>query len=120
ASRVLASSLDYETTLRHVAELAVPAVADWCAVDLVVDGSIRRVAVQHQDPAKIELVRELERRYPVDPDESGGVASVLRTHRAELASDIPQSVLEAAARDDEHLRILQTLGLRSYAVAPLL
>ncbi len=34
ASAVLASSLDYEQTLRNVAQLAVPDIADWCAVDL--------------------------------------------------------------------------------------
>src|SRR5207237_1746252 len=33
-SAALASSLDYEQTLRNVAELAVPGVVDWCAVDL--------------------------------------------------------------------------------------
>ena len=33
ASRVLASSMDYAETLQRVARLAVPQIADWCAVD---------------------------------------------------------------------------------------
>ena len=35
AGRVLSSSLDYETTLRNFAHLAVPRVADWCAIDVL-------------------------------------------------------------------------------------
>jgi hypothetical protein len=35
AGTVLSSSLDYETTLTAVTRLAVPAIADWCAVNIV-------------------------------------------------------------------------------------
>ena len=119
ASRVLASSLDYERTLRNVAELAVPQVADWCAVDLVEDGAIRRVAVEHPDPEKVRLVRRLQERYPADPDAAVGVPHVIRTGASELAAEIPDDLLVSAARDAEHLRLLRELGLRSYVVAPL-
>ena len=55
SSRVLASSLDYETTLRTVAHLAVPGLADWCAVDVLDEyGAIVRVAVEHPDPARVQ------------------------------------------------------------------
>ena len=47
AATELASSLDYEVTLRNVAKLAVPTFADWCAIDVVDDGRLRRVAVAH-------------------------------------------------------------------------
>jgi PAS domain S-box-containing protein len=120
ASRILASSLDYTTTLRNVAGLAVPAVADWCAVDLVEDGSLQRVAVQHTDPGKIELVRRLEKQYPADPNAAIGPPQVIRTGKSELARSIPDSVLESAARSEEHLRMLRELGLRSYIIAPLI
>src|SRR5207248_9556532 len=53
ASRGLSASLDYETTLSTVARLAVPTIADWCAVDVLDDnGSARRLVVTHEDPAK--------------------------------------------------------------------
>ncbi|CAN5881098.1 hypothetical protein BH23GEM9_BH23GEM9_26150 [soil metagenome] len=119
ASRVLASSLDYERTLVNVASLAVPAVADWCAVDLLEGGVIRRVAVQHADPAKVEIIRGLEERWPTDPDSPVGAPQVIRTGRVEFAAEIPDSLLESAARDEEHLRVIRQLGLRSYIVAPL-
>ena len=52
ASRLLASSMDYAETLRQVARLAVPQIADWCAVDVLTEsGEIERVAVHHDDPA---------------------------------------------------------------------
>ncbi|MEX1184567.1 MAG: ATP-binding protein [Gemmatimonadota bacterium] len=119
ASRILAASLDHETKLRSVAALAVPAVADWCTVDLVVDGSIQRVAVNHSDPVRVQAMRRLEERYPTDPDAQAGVAQVIRTGRSELMTSIPDALLEAAARDAEHLALIRELGLKSYVIAPL-
>ncbi|MEO5510702.1 MAG: GAF domain-containing protein, partial [Longimicrobiales bacterium] len=118
-SRTLASSMDYDVTLRNVAEMAVPEIADWCAVDVLVDGEIRRVAVFHKDPARLQFVQRLEELYPSDPDASTGVPNVLRTGRTESVSNIPDSLLVAAARDDRHLGLIRELGLRSYITAPL-
>ena len=120
ASRVLSSSLDYETTLLHVAQLAVPEMADWCAVDLLQDGKLRRVAVEHTDPAKVAAVRSIEERYPANLDAKIGAAQVIRTGTPELGETIPDGVLEQVARDAEHLRLLRELGLRSYVIAPLI
>src|SRR5206468_6360390 len=64
ASRQFSQSLDYEGTLKKVARRAVPAIADWCVVDLVQDGQVRRVSMAHADPGKEKLVRELDERYP--------------------------------------------------------
>jgi PAS domain S-box-containing protein len=120
ASRILASSLDYTTTLRNVAGIAVPDVADWCAVDIVEDDTLQRVAVEHADPEKVGLVRRLEKEYPIDPAAGLGPPQVMRSGKSEFARAIPDSVLESAARSDEHLRVLRELGLRSYIIAPLI
>ena len=121
ASRVLASSLDYQTTLRTVARLAVPELADWCAVDLVDgdDGRLERVAVEHQERSMVELAHELERRWPSDPAAPHGVHAALRTGRAQMMTDIPEELLRGAARDPEHWAAIERLGLRSYIVVPL-
>ncbi|MBR9991240.1 MAG: PAS domain S-box protein [Gemmatimonadetes bacterium] len=119
ASRILGSSLDYERTLRNVADLAVPDVADWCAIDILEHGVIHRVAVEHMDRAKVDLVRRLEEKYPTDPHATVGAPQVIRTGKAEMAATIPDEVIRSAARDDEHLRIILELGLRSYIVVPL-
>ncbi len=121
ASTLLAASLEYEETLASVAHLAVPELADWCAVDVVEeDGAVRRMAVAHADPAKEEYARELQRRYPLDPGAAYGVAKVLRTGRPDFHPEVSDAMLVAAARDAEHLAILRGLGLGSYMVVPLI
>jgi len=120
ASRVLASSLDYKATLESVARLAVPAVADWSAVDMLDgEGRIQRLAVQHVDPAKVALAYELEVRYPADLSAPHGLPRVLHTGEAEYYPDIPDSLLVATCRDEEHLRLVRALGLKSAIIVPL-
>jgi len=120
ASAALTSSLDYEVTLTSVAHMAVPYFADWCAVDLATeDGSFRRVASSHLNPSKVELVKELQRRYPPDPHATYGVPQVLRTGQPELYPEFSNSMLAAAARDAEHLSLIRALGLKSAIVVPL-
>jgi signal transduction histidine kinase len=117
---VLAESLDYQTTLQAVARLAVPTLADWCAIDMVQeDGTVARLAVAHQDPAKVVLAHELHERYPPDPDATTGLPHVLRTGESELYPEIPDEMLVAGCRDEEHLRIARELGLTSALVVPL-
>lgn len=117
---LLSSSLDYETVLRQLTALLVPRVADWCAVDVLDEQSrVQRLSAHHSDPAKIALAHDLEREYPGDPDAPRGVPNVLRTGEAEWMSEIPDSLLEAAARDAEHLNLIRQLGLRSYVIVPI-
>jgi len=121
ASRVLASTLDYEKTLEAVARLAVGGLADWCAVDLAdPDGKVRQVVVSHKDEAKIRWAKELNKRYP--PDHSGptGVGHVIRTGQAELYADISDAMLEAASRDAGHLTIMRELQIRSALIVPMI
>ncbi len=121
ASALLSTSLDYEQTLARLARLAVPRLADWCAIDIAgEDGTIQRLTVAHQDPAKVRWATELQQRRPPDPDAAHGVAFVIRTGQPEFFPEIPQSVIEAAVADDEELRrIIDELGLRSSICVPL-
>ncbi len=120
AGELLGESLDYEATLRKVADLAVRSLADWCSVDMVDDErGLRNVAVAHVDPEKVALARELQERFPPDPQAPTGVANVIRTGRAELYRDIPEGLLEAAARSEEELRVTRDLGLVSALIVPL-
>lgn len=120
ASALLASTLDYETTLASVARLAVPHIADWCSVNVVdPDGALRQLAVAHADPSKIEWAGELRRRYPPDPRAPWGIAEVVRTGKAELVAEIPDALLARAAHDQEHLRLLREVGFTSYMCVPM-
>jgi len=121
AGTALSASLDYERTLKVVAGLAVPLIADWCAVDIVDnDGRPQRLAVAHVDPEKIELAHRLEQQYPADPKAPGGMHEVLRTGRPSYVPRIAPDALDRAARDDEHRRILRSLRLTSFMCVPLL
>src|ERR687887_106023 len=122
ASELLASSLEYESTLANVASLAVPQFADWCTIDMVEDdGSLSRLAVAHVDAKKVRLADELAARYPPDPDAAHGVPNVVRTKRPELFSEITDELLhEATADTPELLEILRELGLRSSMCVPLI
>jgi PAS domain S-box-containing protein len=120
ASAELSSSLDYRATLAGVARLAVPQLADWCAVDVLEeDGSTHRLAVEHQNLEKVAWAHELQRRYPPDPDAPRGVPGVLRSGRSEFYAEIPDEMLVAAARDPEHLRIMREIGFTSAMFVPL-
>ena len=121
ATSAITESLDYEATLARAAQLAVPRIADWCAVDVVEDGepSPKRLAVAHIDPAKVELAKELEAKYPTDPAAPTGLPNVLRTGRSELYPEIPDEILERSITDAEQLRMARALGLRSAMIVPL-
>jgi GAF domain-containing protein len=119
ASALLAASLNYERTLSKVARLGVPDLADWCAVDVLEsDGTVRRLAIAHMDPAKVALANRMRRRYPPEAPK-GGLGKVLRTGRSELIPHIAPESLEAIAFDDDHLKILRSLGISSGMWVPL-
>ncbi|MGH9559335.1 MAG: GAF domain-containing protein [Bryobacteraceae bacterium] len=118
AGAVLSSSLDYKATLESLAELAVPFLADWCAVDIVAEsGEVERLAVKHLDPAKIELVREAGARYP--PGQDSTIRTALKTGKSLLIETIDDALLAARSRDADHLKLIRSLGLRSAILAPL-
>jgi PAS domain S-box-containing protein len=119
SSAVLGSSLDTAQVLQHVASLAVPEVADWCAVDLVVDGRIDRLALAHQDQAMVAMAEELSSRYPPDPRGQTGVPAVLRSGSSELYPEIPDELLRSATQDQEQYRLIQQIGMRSAMIVPL-
>jgi PAS domain S-box-containing protein len=120
AGAVLASSLDYTTTLESVARLAVPTLADWCSVDVLdEEGNLRRLAIAHQDPAKVAWGYELYRRYPPDPNAPVGVTHVMRTGQSELIEEIKDELLVEIVRKPELLQIVRDLGFRSAMNVPL-
>ncbi|MEA2346763.1 MAG: hypothetical protein QOG62_550 [Thermoleophilaceae bacterium] len=121
ASQVLAESLDVDQTLDKLASLAVPHIADWCTVDLSEEnGTLRNVAIAHADPSKVAFAREIQRRYPVDPDAAFGAPNVLRTGMPELFEEIPAGLVESAAQDEEHLELIRRLGVVSAMTVPLI
>jgi PAS domain S-box-containing protein len=120
ASAALARVVDYKSTLQKIANLAVPHFADWSAVDVVnEDGTLERLAVSHEEPEKVKLAHELMRDYPPDPQAPLGGVAVLRSGKPEIVAEISDEMLVKAAKDERHLNLIRSLGLRSYICVPL-
>ena len=118
AGRVLAGSLDYEETLRRVARLAVPDLADWCMVDLLGEHGLGRVAVAHADPERADLAAQLE-GLVIDRAGTVGPARVARTGLPELHPMVDAENLRGAALNPEHHRLVTEIGVRSAASVPM-
>jgi serine phosphatase RsbU (regulator of sigma subunit) len=119
ASVVLASSLDHRVVLQAVADLLVPRLADWCAIQLVQDGRLSTMGITHADPDKTAWARGLQDRYPSDMSAATGAPNVIRSGHSELYVAIPDELLEQAAVDADHLELIRGLGLKSALVVPL-
>jgi PAS domain S-box-containing protein len=120
ASSRLSASLDYRETVQTVARLAVPALADWCFVEVKEEnGPIRLLACSHRDPDKVRLAFGTLQRYPIDPDAPFGTAVVMRTGRPDLVPAITREMLDAVAQGEEHRAVLHSVGFVSNVSVPL-
>ena len=119
AGELLSSSMDYERTLQQVAELAVPQLADWCAVSMPDGGFIRSVAVAHVDPDKVRFAKRIGERYPTRRDAPAGAAQILRDGRSQVVNDVTEEMLAAVAHDEEHLELLREVGMRAGLSVPM-
>ena len=126
ASAALTTSLDLATTIDRVAHVIVPALADWCVVDLVEGefrGSqtvVRRAAAVHADPQGQLPLDELSQRYPPRGDRPALAGPVIETGRSILVSAVSDDMIDSMALDTEQADLVRRIGLRSYMVAPLL
>jgi PAS domain S-box-containing protein len=120
AGGILESSLEYSTTLRNVAQIAVPEIADWCGVHMVDDsGAPRLVAIAHADPDRERFAWELNERYPMTGAEPGGAAQVIRSGRTDVIREVTDELLRHATKSEEHYELARGLGLRGGIIVPL-
>jgi PAS domain S-box-containing protein len=124
ATVTLTSSLDLDQTLRRLTELAVPLLADWCTIDMLREetGVIEQLVVAHSDPERkrwAEEVRSRTRTVHID-DEFDLTAGVIRTGEPVFLREVPQELLdEAAKRDPQAAEALKHISIRSAITLPL-
>jgi signal transduction histidine kinase/CheY-like chemotaxis protein/pimeloyl-ACP methyl ester carboxylesterase len=115
------TSLDYETTLKNLARLAVPFLADFCFFDVVTpDDRIQRVGWAHADPAKQELFDKVCRSVPTLDFTDRSVANALLTGHSDFEPEITDAWMQAAATSPQHLQVMRDLGLSSMMAVPLI
>lgn len=117
ATSTLGASLDYETTLRTLADLLVPGLADWCVIHLLEGEDLRLVAVAHADPARAQSVWNYSEKFP--PQRGRGVWQVIETGRSLAYEELTDELLQQGARSEEHLELLRHAGMRSLLLVPL-
>ncbi len=124
ATALLTSSLELERTLQRLTELAVPQLADWCSLSMLVEetGEIEQLVVAHQDPERkrwAEAMRSRSRTIHID-DEFDLTARVIRTAEPVFLREVPQELLdEAARRDPNAAEALREISIRSAITVPL-
>ncbi len=120
-SRELARSLDESATRETVRRLALPRPGTWCIIDVIEsNGAIHRLAVVHPDPAKQDLARALEDKWPAQPDDPIGAPSVVRSEHPSIVTHDSGAALLAAARGPTNVRILKEIGFGALLVVPLI
>jgi PAS domain S-box-containing protein len=120
ASDVLARASSYAETVERLAAVAVPALGDLCFIDVLQDdGQLVRMAARHADPAKRELVAELQRSYAPELGSPHPSVSAIETGESRWSSDMTEAFLRATTRDDHHFDIVSSLGFTSYMAVPL-
>ena len=120
ASEILTSSLDIDLTLSGVADLLVPLLADWCTIHLIDDdGTMRRVVVRHDDPAKVDLAAELMTRQRINVQGDHPVGHAIRTGKPQLVPTISREFMHSTATEPRDVELYEELGARSAVAAPL-
>ena len=120
AARALAASLETDATLRTVAQLALPTLADFCVVDVVAaDGRLRRLAEAHVDPAKEAVLAATARHYPRDDALGHPLRATLDDRAPHLVATVDDAFVRAAAPTPEHRADVESLAPCSLVVAPL-
>lgn len=120
AGAALAGSLDPQTTMREVAKLTVPRLADLCVIDLLdEEGAINDVAVVAADEEIARGLEALRARSPLDPGGEHPVARVIRSGQPELLAEMADSSLRTFAEDTTHAEFMIANHYRSAVVVPL-
>jgi signal transduction histidine kinase len=120
-SKILSTSLDYRTTLNSVAQLTVPTIADWCAIDVLnQQGELKHIVLYHKDEKKIVIGKQLRKEFPTNLRVDMGIGKVLHTGKTEFIPVITDDMIKPFATNSRHLQLLRKIGFSSMIIVPVL
>jgi PAS domain S-box-containing protein len=119
ASGVLSSSLDYETTLAQLARVIVTDLGDWCTIDIKEeDGELRRLVVEHRDPAKRDAAERMKRRG-LETARTAMLFDVIESGEPAFRRTLDSDFFNDLAYEPELPSMIEDLGMTSWILAPL-
>jgi PAS domain S-box-containing protein len=120
AGVALAASLDYQTTLSTIANLAVTDFAEWCSVDVLTDsGELDKVVIAHADMSRVQWAQEFAAKYPTDLSSNTGVSAVLNSGESLWVSEVFEEMIARTAKNESHLADLLLIGVGSAIITAL-
>jgi PAS domain-containing protein len=120
ASKQLSASLDFDSALAALAHSAVPAIADWCTIEMVADdGSIETAAIAHADPELEETVRAFRADYPFSDTDDYGPALAIRQGEAALFGKVDLERFREIYGDEDRAQAVLKLSPHSSLTAPI-
>lgn len=121
ATRVLSESMDYQTTLKKVAEVVVPQIADMCLVHtLNEEGVLERAEIACNDREKEKILHELVQKYYSDSDGPTLLAKVIRTKQSQRVDKASNELYRSISKSEAHYKLLKKLRFSSIVAAPLI
>jgi PAS domain S-box-containing protein len=120
ASKILGATIDYKTTLKNIAKLIIPSLADYCRIVVLNENNqIQEIAVHHKDPKKLHLVKRLYLLYTQNSANTQGVKSLLIKGQSELMERMTPQIEASIKNNPELLAVIKELKLVSYMGVPL-
>ncbi|HJQ12882.1 MAG TPA: PAS domain S-box protein [Gemmatimonadaceae bacterium] len=120
ASRVLSASFDYQTTLAALVRLAVPSLADYCALDIVeAEDRVERIGEAHADPTKSQLLREVATFPRSALTAHHPLIRVMTTGEPVLEREVTPAFIRLSFAEDGQRKVVDALGPRSLICVPL-
>ncbi len=122
ATARLDRSLDPAETLRTIAHMAVPDLAELCVIDLLDDsGSVGSTVAAAVDAAIAAGVERMREDFPLDMRSGHPVAQVLAGNAPRVIRELSEDgALAQAAQSDEHERFMRDAGYTRAAVFPMI
>jgi PAS domain S-box-containing protein len=113
----LVGILEHDELADALARVAVPELADWCAIHFIEQGRIARSFLAHRDPSKAALREALMRALPAW--ERHPLWQEMLTTGFQLLTEVSDELLRKMAASEARYRLFAQLGLRSLLVVPM-